>query len=160
VAPTGSCASRCSFYFRDKENRPNEIRICRYRIAFAFRYVIRWGCLGVLGVEVLPTGFAKRLVVLGIIDSGRVSVEETSWTEPSTLTPSTTTVARAAPIRYPPPELRYVYLKWLGDQFDPDTFDPQKINVALRGFRNLARPESVQNAFLCFGTDRSLMLIP
>ena len=21
-APTGSCASRCSFYFRDKENRP------------------------------------------------------------------------------------------------------------------------------------------
>jgi hypothetical protein len=64
----------------------------------------------VLRVEVLPTGFAgftRRLVVLGIIDAGRVSGEENF-------------------LRYPPPELRYVYLKWLGDRFDPDAFDPQK----------------------------------
>jgi len=41
-------------------------------------------------------GFARRLVLLGIIDSGCVPSDETSWMEPSAVIPSTVVIATVA----------------------------------------------------------------
>jgi hypothetical protein len=56
---------------------------------------------GPIRVNVSPLEFLRRLVLLGIIDSGRVPGEETSWMKSPAVIPSTASVVIAATVATP-----------------------------------------------------------